>query len=128
MLLLETSAKVILRNIMGDDENKWDSIYHQGEHHKEHSLKGLKLEEYYNSLLKTQKIIGQLSIFHFVANRPRKYFRVWSNLHKAQIIGCLQKISFLFLFFFKKNLVPTYLPPNLVTNYKKLVGEGGVSF
>jgi hypothetical protein len=89
---------------------------------------GLKLEQYYffNSLLfKTQQIIGQLSIFHFVANRPRKYFRVWSNLHKAQIIGCLQKISFLFLFFLKKNLVPTYLPLKLVTNYKKLVGEGG---
>jgi hypothetical protein len=78
---------------MGDDENKWDSKYHEGEHHKEHSLMGLKLEQYYfNSLLlKTQKIIGQLSIFHFVGNRPRKYFRVWSNLHKAQIIECLQK-------------------------------------
>ncbi len=81
---------------MGGDENKWDSIDHQGEHHKEHSLMGLKLEQYYfNSLLlKTQEIIGQLSIFHFVTNRPRKYFRVWSNLRKAQIIGCLQKISF----------------------------------
>jgi hypothetical protein len=95
---------------MGDDENKWDSNYHQGERHKGHSLMGLNLEQYYfNSLLlKTQKIIGQLSIFHFVGNRPRKYFRVWSNLHKAQIIGCLQKISFLFLF--KKNQFGAQLP------------------
>jgi hypothetical protein len=47
---------------------------------------------------------------------------------KLKLLDAFKKFPF---FLFKKNkidLVPSYLPLNLVTNYKKLVGEGGVSF